>query len=363
MMGLFPWLRRSSSEEPSASALALLESGEYHLAERSLARARGAEELAMLAECQFQTGRPTEALATARRALPRAAGELRLTLWGTVYECCRHVGDAAGAAEACEHLGLAGQAALVRAGEPLLRVVADASGRRLEVDEALKGVEGPVRWMFARNRASLRPVTEAVRRAEDAASTPGFDPESALPPVRAAARLDPHDPAPPYFLGLVAAHRGEWREAREMLTLTERLAPGWFHVRSALTLIEVEDAGMFRIWHAVAEGPIPPAAKLGLLATGLSRHPRSPHLLHLQGKALRMAGRGREAAAAFRAALSQEPPADLLTRICADLARQADVPLAEKSALLHRAAAAGADLPAVATARLLLAHPQAQEAS
>jgi len=326
--------------------------GKFHAAADRLRGAKDAEHLAMLAECLFQTGRPAEALPLARRALASADADLRLALWGTVYEACRHLGDRAGAAVACDELGYRRQAALVRAGEPPLRVVADVGGRRCEIEEVLEGVPGPVRWMFERNRATLRPVAGAVKRGEEAARSPAFEPEEDMLGVRAAADVDPHDPAPPYLLGLVSAHAGDWAEARRWLSATEAAAPGWFHVRSALSLIEREDVELFRAWHAAAEGPLSDAARLALASGAVARWPDCAHLHQLLGRLERLRNRGAERP--LREALRLSPPADVLTRACADLAAVTG-DAGERAELLRRAVEAGADLPAAATARVVLA--------
>ncbi len=357
-MGLLDWFR-GVSPESAAKALTLMDEGKYYEAADRLRNASEAEHLAMLAECLFQTGRAAEALAAARRALPKADAELGLTLWGTVYEACRYLGDGAGAAAACDELAkkdprYGRQAALVWAGEPLLRVVADVGGRRCEVEEVLEGVAGPVRWMFERNRATLRPVADAVRKGEAATASADFDLEEDMLPVRAAADVDPFDPAPRYLLGMVYAHQGDWAQAGERLAEAERLAPGWFLVRSALALIGREDVVLFREWHAVAEGPLPDAMKIEIITRAVERCPDCAHLHHLHGKMLRARNQGMAAERAYRAALALTPPPDLLTRVCADLAAvTADA--GERVDLLRRAVETGADLPAAATARVVLA--------
>jgi hypothetical protein len=238
-----------------------------------------------------------------------------------------------------------------------LRVVADVGGVRHEIDEVLEGVPGPVRLMFERNRATLRIAAEAVRRGEEAARSPGFDPEEDMRPVRAAAELGPFDPTPRYLLGMVRAHQGEWGPAADWLADAERLAPGWFHARSVLDVIGQKDAALFRAWHALAEGPLSPVQKGGLAERSLSTWPTSGHLHHLHGKALRSLNQAVAAERAFRRGLEHAGEDSLITRLCVDLAavcRSAD----EKLRLLRRAVELGADLPAAATARIVLAFPE-----
>lgn len=356
-MGLLGWFRRASIDGEKARSL--MERGAFHEAAACLRDASNPEHLALLAECCFQTGQAGTALALARRAMPLADAGLCVALLGTVYEACRHLGDAAGAAAACDELArhdprYRRQAELVRRGEPLLRVVADVGGTRHEIEEVLEGVAGPVRLLFERNRMTLRSVADAVREGEELACSGSFDPDNDMRNVRAAAALDPHDPAPRYLLGMVSAHRGEWGPAIGWLEETERLAPGWFHARSALDVIEAREVNLFRAWHALAEGPLSPVQKGGLAEKALRSWPTCGHIHHLHGKALRALNQAVAAEHAFRRGLEHASERSVITRLCVDLGAICRSP-EEKVRLIRRAVELGADLPATATARIVLA--------
>jgi hypothetical protein len=356
-MGWFDWFRTQSPQD-AARAHVLMGQSKYADAEQALQLASEPEHLAMLAECQFQQGRAAEAAATAQRGLDNSTrDEGKTVLWGTLYEACRYAGDAAGAARACVELArrdrkYLAQAAIVRQGEPLLRVVADIDGQRYEIDEVLVGVAGPVRLMFERNRLSLRAVAQGVKRCEEMMSSRDFNLETFLSETRALTKLCPYDPGPRYLLGQGLACQGSWDEADQWLRETEKLAPGWFLVRSALDMLRPKDAELFRNWLAASEGQIPDQTRKQIVDKSLERWPDCAHLHHLHGKQLK--GRNRAAEKAHRKALELATTPDLQTRICFDLAAVTTSD-EERLQLLRRAVELGADLPAAANARIVLA--------
>ncbi|MBY0229306.1 MAG: hypothetical protein K2W96_08520 [Gemmataceae bacterium] len=372
-MGLLGWLLPAVGEERLRQAQALMEQHEYGAAAR-LVRGRRfapsakAEGCAVLAESLFQNGEAASALPLAREAVRLAKDAAFLeAAAGNLYEISRYLGETAGAAEMADLLSdlrsragddagarrYARQAALVRKGEPLLRVVGEVAGQRYEVEELLEGVPGPVRWLFERNRPTPWRVAEAVRQAEEAARAGQFD--------RAfhwLSKVKPKDgdPAPWYLFGLIHAYLAEWEKAESGFDWTEGFAPGWFHARSALDVLKARDLPLFKAWHALAEGPLSPVQKGALAEQSLSSWPTCGHLHHLHGKALRSLGQGSAAERAFRLALEHSEEPSLVTRACVDLAAVCPAS-AEKERLLRRAVELGADLPAAATARLVLAFP------
>lgn len=357
-MGWLDWFR-TVSDQDAMRAFHLMAQGRYAEAEQTLRGATGAEHLAMLAECQFHTGRAADALASARRALESACEELRPVLWGTIYEACRYLGDAFGAAAACDELAVTQptyrrQAELVRRGEPLLRVVANIEGKRFEIDEVLQGVAGGVRFMFERNRLALRPVADRLRKSEETLHTSDFDPDAHETVCRSLLGLCAYDPAPRYALGLALAHRGRWDEAEKWFEETERLAPGWFHVRSARHLVTTGDQQLFLHWHALAEAPLPDTLRLPLAEQAIKEWADCAYLHHLHGKELQARGQQAAAERAYRRGLELPGTDDLRTRLYTGLA--ATVTDQEESPiLLKQAVALGADLPAAALARIILA--------
>src|SRR5262249_23190206 len=131
--------------------------------------------LGSLGECYFHSGQHDRALEPTRQALERVRHrddvEGIVAYLGNLYEIHRYRGEPQPAARqpeelasTCERKGDADQARryrhqarLVRAGEPLLRVVIDVGGKRYELDEVLAGIEGAVRFLFERNRLALAP--------------------------------------------------------------------------------------------------------------------------------------------------------------------------------------------------------------
>jgi tetratricopeptide (TPR) repeat protein len=369
-------LRRSPpSFEAIARAEALIEQGDYQraweLAKEAAGRAcfatgpLAARLHADLGECAFQLGEPVRALATTRKALRLARDtHLRVAIFGNLYEVYRYLGDNTAAAEVAAQLALVSggeearrysrQAALVRRGEPLVRVVAEVDGRRHEIEEVLEGIPGPVRLVYARNRLTLRLAEKWTREGEQLAQAGDF--AEAMERYDAAMRLDPHTPEPAYQAGFVRGHEGRWDEARGYFETAERLAPGWFLGRSALALLRLDlPDESFRLWHALAEGPLPHEAKRQLAEQALASTPPvgRTYFHHLHGKALQGLKRP-EAERAFRIGLEHAAEPDLTTRLCVDLAAVVPSPQ-EKSRLLNRAVAINGDPVAVATARIVLA--------
>jgi tetratricopeptide (TPR) repeat protein len=329
--------------------------------------------LGMLGECEFQTGRPEQALRWTSRALElaRQAGdeEHLLGLLGNLYEIDRYLGrtgEAAGCAEAlADRSGQPGeradryrrQAARVRAGEALVRVVVEMEGQRLEVEEVVAGRAGAVRFLLERNRLFLRQAEILTRAGEELANQGQF--EQALTHYEQAARIDPWAPQPPYQAGLTWLYRDRPKEALDQLAHAETLAPGWQLVRPALHLARLRHQGVlahdsFIAWHVLEEGPLGAEAKVILAERALSRAPELAvlHLLHAHN--LRSSGGARRAEAACRRGLGCSPGPDVRTRLLVELAALVEDPV-ERKELLEEAIQTGGDLIAAATARVVLA--------
>src|SRR5262249_24485065 len=155
----------------------------------------------------------------------------------------------------------------VRAGEPLLRVVLDVGGRRYELDEALQGVEGPVRFLYERNRRSLAPSDALTRRGMQEGNK-GRHRES-LPLFEEAMKADPLNPEPVYESARTLLLLGRAAEAAERYDRTEALAPGWFQCRSEGWLARQIALGRYPVevylnLRAAQEGPLEPAVRTQL---------------------------------------------------------------------------------------------------
>lgn len=327
--------------------------------------------LGFLGECAFQRGDAAGALAPLEQALEMcdAAGDNEgvIAYLGNLYEVHRYLGRGAEAAEYAEQLAVGFEqlgrandaaryrtkAALARAGEPRNRInVVLDDGRQLELDQ-LAGLDGRLRFVFERDRVSLRAATELGARGGEAGAAGRHDEALAL--FRAAAAADPHDPQPRYEEGLTLLLMRRYAEAVEAYAATEALAPGWFHCRADLWLARELAAG--RLEHATFEalrmledGGVEPAAKLELADAALAAAPRVAALHYHRGRVLEELGRGDDAFAAFGAALACDPEPDIRTRILVQLAMLLEGD--QRAALLEEARALGGNLVAAAIARL-----------
>jgi tetratricopeptide (TPR) repeat protein len=330
--------------------------------------------LGRLGECYFQARETEKAIGPMEQALDLclrqgdAAGVAAYL--GNLYEAHRYLEQAAPAAayagrlaDVLDQQGRAEEARryrrqseIVRAGEPLNRVVAVIEGRRYELDEVGPLANQRVQFVFERNRITLRPATAATERGEQLGSAGRYD--EALEAFRAAAQADPFDPHGRYQEGLTLLHLERYAEAVEAYAATEELAPGWFHCRSNRWLAQQLALGnlgqeTFLALHVLEDAELPPKEKAKLAAQALSRTPRLAPLHLLQGKSLSRLGRSDEAQAAYRQGLACEPEPDTKTRLLVELGVLVADP-AERVRLLREGQALGGNLLAAATATLAL---------
>jgi tetratricopeptide (TPR) repeat protein len=328
--------------------------------------------LGRLAECHFHAGEADrsvplfeQALAHCERTGDREGVQAYL---GSLYNVHRWLGRPGPAADAARRLAdlLAAQgqhddaaqhrrqAELVAAGEPRNRVVAVVGERTCELDE-LDGAPGRVRFVFERDRITLRPALEWTRRGEQLGAA--GDHAEALQAFNKASAADPFDPHSRYQAAFTSLHLRRYAEAERLYAEVERLAPGWFHCRSDRWLAGQLAAGAvdhdtFLALHTLQDGDLPPAQKLALAEQALRRAPRLP-LLHLHhAKALAQLGRGPQALAALRTGLAADPEPDARTRLLVELAATTPDP-AERDSSLRDAEALAGNLVAAATARVL----------
>jgi tetratricopeptide (TPR) repeat protein len=329
----------------------------------------------LLGESYFQNGQADKALGPTEKALElcRRTGDaegVRAYL-GNLYEINRYLGRPAPAADAAGQLAevlqdqgetaeaerYRKQAALVRRGEPLNRVVVNLDGRRLELDEVVGGVEGKVQFAFERNRLTLRPASELTRQGEKKAGQGRF--EAALQLFRQAGAADRYDPNSRYQAGLTLLYLQRYGEAAEAYDQTKQLAPGWFHCRTHGWLARQMLLGkvsheVFQHWHVLEDGPLNPQQKVALAEKVLRLAPDLAPLHLLHGKALRALGQAAAAEAAYRRGLACAEEPDVKTRLLVDLGALLDN-RDEKRRLLEEAIALNGNLVAVAMARVVLA--------
>jgi tetratricopeptide (TPR) repeat protein len=333
--------------------------------------------LGALGECLFQQGQSERALApmTQALALCREQGDadgVRAYL-GNLYEVSRYLGNGEAAASNAESLASllesAGdtsgasryrhRAALARSGEPLNRVLAVFDGREYEVTElpeaALEGRQS-VKFVFERNRLTLRPALELTRKAEALAVEGEY--ERALTTFRAAAAADLHDPGAHFLTGLTLLHLKRPAEAVASYDACEARAPGWYVCRADRWLAQQiavgrYDLGAFLALNAL-ESERSASEKEACARQSLERYPDLAGL-HLElGKALSGLDRAEAAKSAYREGLRYAEDPDTRTRLLVALAALSSESEAERQQLLLQAVDLRGNLVSAAQASFLL---------
>jgi len=289
---------------------------------------------------------------------------------GNLYEVNRYLGrgaDAAGYAEqladtftaidrAADAKRYRTLAKLERDGAPKNRVVAVLDDdSRVELDE-LPAPTGRVRFVFERDRLTLRPCGVLVDHGREAGAAGRLD--EALQLFQRAAAADPFDPDARYQEGFTLVLLRRYAEAVAAYDATEQLAPGWFHCRAdrwlANELAERRLAhGTFQALHALQDGPQAPAEKLALADEALAATPQLAALHFHRGRQLAALDRRGEAVDACRAGLATDPEPDIHTRLLVALAAALE-PGTERSALLAQAIELRGNLIAAASAAVML---------
>lgn len=372
-----------------AQAQAAMSAGEYAEAERTLAATlvetrglsgAGAEELTAvtlgcLGECHFQVGASELAEEPMTLALEycQRVGDVEgervylqnlFELWryrGRGAEAAVFAGKMAAAFERVDGAEEAEEwrrtAARVAAGEPSNRLVAIVGDRRWEIGEIDAGaVNGPVRFVFERDRRTLRP---AISAAERGAKLGGEgEHAAALEQFLLGAAADAFDPHCRYEAAFASLHLRRYAEAAALYAEVERLAPGWFHARADLWLAGQLAAGNFEhaifvLVHTLQDGPLPPAEKLRLAEAALAKGPVPPVVQLLRGKQLLRLGRAPEAVAAFEAGLAgEEVDPHTRAQLQVELAARCE-DSQRKAALLREAEGSTVNLLAAAVARIM----------
>lgn len=201
------------------------------------------------------------------------------------------------------------QGSILRAGEPLLRVIARIDNLRYEIEDAPAAIRASgnasVGIEFRRNRPTIDRSVRTTQRGmalatngEDAAALSAFD---------EAAGIDPFDPHPAYQIGVMMLSRDRWLEAKAAFEIADGLAPGWFFAKRYAWLADQASRGNVGASTARTvidmDGPGDPAARLRLLDKAIADDP-DLGLLHLYaGKAEAERRRSREAIAHYRRGL------------------------------------------------------------
>jgi tetratricopeptide (TPR) repeat protein len=331
--------------------------------------------LGSLGECWFQSGQAERAVEPTRQALERvrAADDTEgvAAYLGNLYEIFRYLDRRAEAADCADELaalaeqqGRPGdarryrqQARLVRAGEPPVRVVVDLGGQRYEPDEVPGGLSGSVRFLFERNRLTLRPAQVLTEQGEREAEQGHY--EAALQLFLEASRADPLAPQPVYEAALTYLYLGRPGDAADAYERTDELAPGWFHCRADGWLARQIVAGRydldtFRLLHVLEDGNQPIPVKWQMAERALERMPDLAPLHLRRGKLLLARNQSAGAEAAFRRGLECALEPDVRTRLLVELAAVVESP-EEKRRLCEQARQLNGHLVAAATATVMLA--------
>lgn len=322
-----------------------------------------------LGQCEFHGGAAHAALPRMQKALQlceASADEEGIQTYVLgLYQLHRYLGEtevaaefaerlAGGAAEDTEKRRWRRQAALVRRGEPLNRVVVQVGGERFELDE-VPHVQGSVQFHFERNRIALSLAETWIERGEARGAAGGY--EEALACFEKAAQIDKFHPHPHYLAGqtLLSLRRAE--PAVASFERAEALAPGWYHCRAGHALAHRIARGevAYEAFALIVElgGHKDPETRVRLAAAALDRTPQLP-ALHLElGRGLAELGRRGEAGAAFDQGLALDGDVDVRTRLLVELANVTASPL-ERARHLEEAVALSGNLVAGAMARVML---------
>ena len=339
----------------------------------------------LLGQCDFHRGRTEDAATFLERAvqLCEEADEpvnVRANL-ENLFEVYRYLGRATDAADAAERVATISermgeavpaanwrrQAAVVRSGEPLNRVVVHLGERFFEVEEAVPGPGESVELVFRRNRITLRP--SHARTSEGEQKGAAGDLEGALASFREAATLDRFDPHSRYLAGVTLSYLERPSEAVECYRDAERLGPGWFNVRAYLALSrrmalgQVDPAHFKPISALLGDGLSEAAERVALADKLLEGYPDLA-IVHLgRGHGLWSLERREEAVVALRRGLDCAEDEDVRTRLYLQLGLASAEP-AERNALLQEAADLNGNLIAAAMATIAMrveARSQAEE--
>lgn len=328
--------------------------------------------LGMLGAARFHGGHAAAAVAPLIEAIDtceRIGDTGGVLAWADgLFEVHRYLGapeDAARAAEtgagAATILGQHEQSELrltraerVRAGEPLLRVIALRDGAELELDELTPEECAGVELALARNRVTLDGARQLVREAGKRIAKGAWT--KALPLLDQASAVDPLSPDPHYVAATALLLLGKAKEAAHHLDQVEALAPGWFHARTHRFLADEMAEGRitaktFRALHHANDPEVTLEERLTGLRRAIRKHPSAP-IAVAQGELLLRAGKKERAIIAFEHALDIATEDASRTRALSALGAALGTP--HGTAKLEQALALGTNPVAAATASLVL---------
>lgn len=244
---------------------------------------------------------------------------------------------------------------LVREGEPLNRTVLAIGGQKFEVDEVSAFPTNiTIKFEFVRNRIELVPSEKSCEAGAALGAKKQF--EDALACFRDAQKADSFAPHSRYEAGFTLAHLQRHSEALESFEAAERLAPGWFFVRSDIWLmqqlcIEKISHELYLALRMLEDFGTP--SEVELVENLLKKFPAVARLNLVHGNLLGKSKRPNDAAVAFRRGMECE--SDIDTRCCLMLQlATGSVGVEKKDTLLKQIVELDGNLNATATAKILL---------
>lgn len=248
------------------------------------------------------------------------------------------------------------QAAIVRAGEPLTRVVAVVADVDYEMADVPAGPSGQIELQLRRNRISLLPALNLTGEAWQKAAAGSH--EEALCLLNAATAGDPWAPEPLMGRARVQMALGDYAEAAASYGQAEELAPGWPGSRSGQWLAEQLAAGnldpaVLQWLHDSTDSETAPTDRLKRVRRALEQEPNLPLLHVLSCSLLREVNQLPEVEPCCRQGLASDCDVDTRTRLLVELA-QVTESSAERRQLLEEAMRLNGNLVAAAVARLMM---------
>lgn len=327
--------------------------------------------LGLVGRCLFELGQEEDAIAPNLEALAfcESSGDQEAAIghWINLYDLYRYTGQTAQAAAMADRVAAAlgdsddgarwrVMAGIVRAGEPLCRVLIRAGDRVWELADYASGA-GAARFEFARNR----PDKISAHQRIDAGIACGMNDDlpGAMALFQQAAQLDPYNPRPHLHAGMTALYQRDYEGGLRAFQAAEALAPGYMQVRNDLWLAEqmkagTIDHGLFLLLRELLDGEPTPEEAVALARAGLERQKLGLLYLNL-GNALMKQQQRAEAEAAYRQGLAIAEEPDVRTRLLVGLGTAAEESRARREAL-NEARALNGNLVAAAMATVVLAH-------
>lgn len=248
------------------------------------------------------------------------------------------------------------QLTMLRAGEPLCRVICLRNGQEFELDEITSVGQGSYKFHFRRNRPTLEIVTALTRQGSQLASQGEL--AAALEKYQAAADIDPYDPDPVFLQAVCLLELGAYTQAKAALEEVERLAPGWFRCRSDHWIASgLEDGSIsleqWQVLRGLEDAGLKPPQIESIARQAISRFPDFAPFYLTAGDAALRRGDQPGAIAVYRRGLelSQEP--DVESRLACALAANLPAGSPERAELIARTLRLKGSLVSQATARLL----------